>query len=222
MRKKINKWFYFFIVFFLTSCIEIIDDLKINQNGSGTFKYTINLSSSKTKVGTFLSLDSLDGKKVLKTPEIKQKINLIRIKLKEQEGITNVLITEDYVNYIIKLQLDFNNVENLELALKETVKTFYQNGDYNYDWINYNNNVLCRNIPAFYGDYIKNYTFKEVDKLKEGSYFSITRFSNKIGKVENNKSVISKSGMATMIKTTPDSVIYNPKLLTNKITLNKK
>jgi hypothetical protein len=28
--------------------------------------------------------------------------------------------------------------------------------------------------------------------------------------------------MATMIKTTPDSVIYNPKLLTNKITLNKK
>ena len=45
--------------------------------------------------------------------------------------------------FIIKLQLDFNNVENLELALKETVKTFYQNGDYNYDWINYNNNVLC-------------------------------------------------------------------------------
>ena len=216
------KYFYFLIFLFLTSCIEIIDDLKINQNGSGTFKYTLNLSSNKTKVSAYLNLDSLDGKKVLKEPEIKEKINLIRLKLKQQEGITNVIITEDYVNYIIKLQLDFNNVENLESALKESVKIFNQSLDYSYDWVNYNNNVLSRNIPSFYGDYISSYSDKDIDKLKNGSYTSITRFPSKINNVENSKSVLSKSGMAVMIRTTADSVIQNPKLLTNKITINKK
>ena len=88
----------------LTSCVEIIEDLKINLDGTGTFKYTINLSSSKIKVASILALDSLYGEKVLKEPEIKEKIQLFKKTLQSQEGISNVLITEDYDNYIFKFQ----------------------------------------------------------------------------------------------------------------------
>ena len=54
----------------LSACIEILDDIKFNADGSGTFKYTINLSSSKVKINSILALDSLDGKKVPSKNEI--------------------------------------------------------------------------------------------------------------------------------------------------------
>ena len=56
--------FIFLVLFGLSSCIEIIDDLSLKSDGSGTFKYSVNLSSSKIKVNSILALDSIDGKKV--------------------------------------------------------------------------------------------------------------------------------------------------------------
>ena len=71
------KYLMFLVVFFtMSSCIEIIDDLTFKSDGSGTFKYTLNLSASKLKVNSILALDSLDGKKVPSIQEIKDKIKL--------------------------------------------------------------------------------------------------------------------------------------------------
>ena len=51
-----------------------MDELTIHDDGSGTLKYAINLSSSRVKVNSILALDSLDGKKVPSIEEIKTKI----------------------------------------------------------------------------------------------------------------------------------------------------
>ena len=51
------------LLFLLSSCIEIIDDISMNNDGSGTFKYSINLSQSKVKVNSYLALDSINGEK---------------------------------------------------------------------------------------------------------------------------------------------------------------
>ena len=67
----------FLCVFFvISSCIEILDDITFNLDGSGTFKYTLNLSSSQVKINSILALDSLDGNKVPSLEEIQQKIVL--------------------------------------------------------------------------------------------------------------------------------------------------
>ena len=91
------------LIFSLNSCIEILDDISFNTHGSGDFKYTINLSSSKLKINSILALDSLDGKKVPSKLEIENKIGeLIKI-LNCQEGISDVIISEDYEHYIFKI-----------------------------------------------------------------------------------------------------------------------
>jgi hypothetical protein len=212
------KYFYFLFIFFLTSCIEIIDDLKINNDGSGTFKYTLNLSSSKIKVKSILSLDSLYGEKIPKENNIKQKITELKNKLKQQEGITNVIVTEDYVNYIFKVQIDFLNVENLEKGLKNV---FSQNENNQQDWISFKNKTLLKRVPIFYLDEIKKFGEKEIDKLKTGTYTSITRLESKIDTFENDLSIRSKSNMSLMIKTTPDMLLINKSILDNKIILEK-
>ena len=215
------KYFYFLLIFFLTSCIEIIEDLKLNSDGSGTFKYTINLSSSKLKVSSILALDSLNGEKVPKVSDIKQKLSVFKKTLSVQDGISNVIITEDYDNYIIKLQCDFKNIENLESALKKSISTQYDNNDYDYDWVSYKNNTLIRKSPVFYLDQIKKFSISDVEKLKEGSYTSIYRFSSKIDTFENQYSVRAKSNMALMVKIAPNLIIDNQTILNNKIILNK-
>lgn len=48
--KRILFLFILGILFGASSCVEIIDDLTLNEDGSGTFKYTVNLSSSKVKL----------------------------------------------------------------------------------------------------------------------------------------------------------------------------
>ena len=209
------------LILLLTSCIEIIEDLKLNSDGSGTFKYSINLSQSKTKTSAILALDSLYGEKIPKIFEIKQKISLLKKTLKEQEGIANVTITEDYENYIVRLQCDFKNVEILERALKSSVSKLYQTNDYDYDWICYKGNTLIRKTPVLYLDDIRKFGDKDIDKLKTGTYTSITRFTSKIDTFENIYSIKSKSNMALMIKVSPDMLLINQNLLDNKIKLQK-
>jgi len=215
------KYFYFLLILLLTSCIEIIDDLKINADGSGTFKYTINLSASKTKVTPILALDSLYGEKVPKLNDIKEKVKSFKENLKEQEGISNVIITEDYINYIVKLQCDFKSVEHLESALKNSVKKLYQNDGYNYDWLSFKNKTLVRKTPVLNLDEIRKFGERDIDKLKTGTYTSITRFSTKIDTFENKNSIKSKSGMSLMRKVSPDMLLINQNLLDNKIILEK-
>ena len=60
-----------------------------------------------------------------------------------------------------------------------------------------------------------------IDKLKTGTYTSITRFASKIDTFENINSIRSKSNMALMIKVSPDMLLINQNLLDNKIKLQK-
>jgi hypothetical protein len=207
------------LLLLLTSCIEIIEDIKLNKDGSGTFKYTINLSSSKVKVSSILALDSLNGYKVPKINDIKSKVQMLKKTLKEQKGISNIIITEDYTNYIIKLQCDFTNIELLETALKESFKKFDESKNYDYDWISFTNKKLQRSTPIFGLGDIQKYGSKDIENLKKGYYTSITRFDSQIDTFENINSVRSKSNTALMLRVTPNLLIEDQTILNNKIFL---
>jgi len=215
------KIIYFLLILFLTSCVELIDDLKINLDGSGTFKYTLNLSSSKTKVSSILALDSLNGKKVLSKTDIQEKILNFKKSLIQQEGITNVVITEDYENYIFKILIDFKNVEDLEKGLKTSINKLYEFKQYNHDWISFKDKTLVRDLPNFYDVITTDFIGLDIDKLKTGSYTSITRFNTTINNFENKNCIKSKTNTALMIKVTPDIVFNNTKIFNNSITLDK-
>jgi len=212
------KYAYLILVFCLTSCIEIVEDLNLNTDGSGTFKYSVNLSSSKLKVRSILALDSYNGESIIKEPELKQKIQQARLQLIRSRGISKVSIVEDYDNYIVKLQFDFDDVENLELAIKSIFKTFYESEKYNLDWISYKNNTLSKNIPAIQSDYLSKFITEGADN---GCYISITRFGSTVKSCSNELITKSKSGKAVMIKVPTEMLISDSKVLANIIVTNK-
>jgi len=164
----------------LSSCIEIIDDLSLKSDGSGTFKYSINLSSSKIKVNSILALDSIDGKK--------QKIDQFTKTLDAQNGISNVKIEENYTDFMFKFQCDFTSVLALQEGLKQSIVILSKEKSIpqlDHNWLTWDGNKLVRSIPEITGKKINEINETDIELLKKGSYTSITRFDKVVEKFEN-------------------------------------
>jgi hypothetical protein len=206
----------------LTSCVEIIDDLTLNIDGSGTLRYNLNLSSSKVKINSILALDSLDGKKVPSIPEIKQKISRIEALLSEQEGIDNVAIEADYANFIFKLNCDFGSLEQLQSAMKAVIIDQNRNKpipELDYKWLSYRDSTLQRSVPELTIKKSKEINDNDRALLRNGTYTSITRFESEVDHYDNESARLSANKKAVMIRTDPYSLTQNPHLLDNVIYL---
>lgn len=207
----------------LSSCIEIIDDLTIHNDGSGTFKYTVNLSSSKVKANSILALDSIEGKKVPSKSEIKTKINTFAAKLKIQSGISNVIITINDVDLIIKLSCDFTSVSSLQDGLKVALLAISKSNDnkeWKENWVSFDGKVLNRNIPLLSMSLSDQIRPEDLNLLKTGSYTSINRFDRAINKVEKTSAKINPSKTACMLKVNTYDLQNNFSLIDNCIYLS--
>jgi len=214
--------YLFSFVFLLSSCVEIIDDISMNEDGSGIFKYSVNLSSSKVKINSILALDSLDGKKVPSVDDISLKLSRLVRNLETKEGISNVTFTHDYTNFIFKLSCEFSSVGKLQDAIKELVIS-ENNGreikGMNHSWITFEGNRLSRSIPQITINKARKINQDETNLLKQGKYTSITRFKTEIKQFDNEKARLSKNKKAVMVQTNPYALIHNPQLLDNTIYL---
>ena len=210
-------------LFLFTSCIEIFDDLTIHNDGTGTFKYNVNLSSSKLKINSILALDSLNGHKVPTIEHIKSEIVRIKSKFEAKEGISNVTIESNFVDFIFKMKCDFTNVSLLQTAIKEiiTEENILKNGeDLSHNWISLEGLKLTRDIPEINLKKSKELTANEIELLTQGKYTSITRFDRAVEKFDNPSAKLSASKMAIMLQTNTYSLLQNAKLLENTIYLS--
>ncbi len=203
-----------------TSCLEILDDITFNIDGSGTFKYTVNLSSSHVKLNSILALDSIDGKKVPSTSEIQEKIEGFAKLLSSQDGISNVYVDTNYRQFIFKIQCDFSNVINLqrgiEFALKETL-TQLENEDIAYDWITWDGSVMVRKVPDLDKWSLPSIKSEDSELLKKGHYTSITRFENRVNYFENPAAKLSKNEKAVMLRKSAFEVFNDHNVMDNII-----
>ncbi len=222
--KNLSRILILLVGFLSTSCIEIIDDLLIHDDGSGILKYTLNLSSSKVKVNSYLALDSVQGQRVPKIPEIKEKVAAFKKHLSSQKGITNVIIEENYTDFIFKFSCGFSSPQALQSAIQASAAHMAKDqtiAESNAKWIIWDGSTLTRSIPEITSKKVKELDKKDEDLLKQGSYTSITRFDRTIEKFDNQNAKLSKSQMALMLKVDTYSLKENENLLENRIFLSK-
>ncbi len=213
----------FSIVLFLSlaSCIEISDDISFKTDGSGTFKYVVNLSSSKIKVNSILSLDSLDGKKIPSIYQLKEKIEQYKEKIDSKEGISNVKLDANFTDFIFKFSCDFSSVTTLQNAFKDLLNEFKMKSSKidEVNWLLFEKNKVVRSVPILSLDLTSRLKKEDSEDLKKGKYTSISRFDRPIERFDNSVAKLSANKMAVMIQTTPFSLIQNIKLLENTIYL---
>lgn len=207
-----------FLLFSLSSCIELLDDIKINSDGSGTFKYSINLSSSKLKTESILALDSLDGNRVVKKPELISMIEIFKNQLALQSGIRNVVVTYDFETFLFKLSCDFDNVMDLESAITKSLEKSMNIEFENYEsMISVNSSEVTRFTPQIVTDHLTKSNYLNMDLLKTGTYTTITRLDKPVISNSNELAKVSKSGQSVMVRVSCDELLNNSQVLDNKI-----
>lgn len=221
MRKLLC--FLFALTLMLSSCIEIIDDLSMNLDGSGTFKYTVNLSASKVKVNSILALDSFNGKKVPKIDEIESKINQFRELLKNEKGIKSVQTEFNKIDFIAKISVDFSSLDELQTGIKSVLTQLDPSIKYTEDytaWIAWDHKSLQRMIPKLVEERIKTETQSDQELLTTGSYTCISRLPKTIQNSSNPACKLNPSKTAAMLRINTWDLKLNPSLLEHTLTLS--
>src|SRR5690554_8221011 len=90
---KLSKYLLLIVLTMsLSSCFELIEDTTLHADGSGSYKLTLNLSSSTTRINSIMAMDTIDGKKVPSRQELKTKMQEYISMLNSKEGISNAEI----------------------------------------------------------------------------------------------------------------------------------
>ncbi|WP_298504380.1 hypothetical protein [uncultured Maribacter sp.] len=228
MNRKALVYFSLFLCISLcTSCFEILEEIKLNKDGSGTIMVTLNMSKSKTKLASLMLLDSINGYKIPSEDEIDESFKDVLYHLEKTPGISNIKKTKDFENYVFTISCDFKNVDNVNGIFKDLIKKQNKNNYTNFTTTNlsYNTstNVFRRHFT--YDDAIKksfnNLKTEDRKVFDDASYTCIYRFENKVKNVSNTNAKVAPNKGAVFLKIDALSLILGEKNVENKIELTQ-
>lgn len=220
--KKFIYLLFLSCLFLLQSCFEIVEQVSLRKDGSGSFQLVLNASKSKTKLYSLEKMKVVNGRKIPSRNEINNKLGELEKTMLKTPGITNIKTTIDYDNYIISLSCNFNKISQLNEAvkniyLKEEPKGKVPTTIYQYNVANRTFNRF--NTFSFKNEYKK---LSNADKeiFATANFTSIYKFENTIISSTNKSSKIAASKKALMLSLNALDIATEKKLIDNKIILN--
>jgi hypothetical protein len=208
-----------FITLTMASCFEIIEDINVHKNGSGSYKFIVNLSQSKNQIDKIRTQDSILHFKVPTVATANEKINEVKSKLQMVDGISNVVITQDHTNYIYQLSCNFQKVASLNTAIISIWKTYDKKAPEGFSLYSYENGILKRNANTTEMQHIVNAAgSQERELLQKANYTVICRFDTTINVSNSMNYTLSPSKKATLYRKDVWSTIADKGISNNIIT----
>ncbi len=224
MKNKIIITILLFISILSASCFEIIEELQLKENGTGTYALIINMSESKSKLATIMMLDSVQGYKVPKKTEISQQVQKIKQHLSQIPGLSSIQTHFDFDAYTGHIKFQFTNLQQVGNAMKIIMDT-YQIKDYSIPTYYYNNTEkqVVRNFQMQPNTIKKYKNLKQEDQeiFNKAKFTSIFKFDRSIQSVSNTHAKVSSSKKAVMQQVTLNRLFVNDPIINNRIYLVK-
>lgn len=227
LRKTISYFCLLACLSLCTACFDILEEINLNQDGSGTMLVTLNMSKSKTKLASIMLLDSINGYKVPSKDDMNEAMKDVVAHLQKTEGITNIKKTKDFDNYIFTIACDFTKVENINDIFKELIRKQNKNGGTQFTTKNFSFNSGTKTFQRdfTYDPSIKK-SFARMNKedqeiFDETNYTCIYRFDESVKSVSNKNAKISPNKKAVMLRIDAMSFISGEKTVQNKIQLTQ-
>ena|SRR5690554_5539190 len=178
MLKLLSVFLLGFMAVLCTGCFELIEETQLNKDGTGSYKLSLNLSSSTVKVNSLMAMDSIKGKKVPSKAEIQSMIKDYALNLESMKGIANVETQFNASNWIFDLRLDFEDLNRLKdglLSLSEEISEKPIDQKVNATILDYSNQIYERKIGSLISQIWleKAKQNENYEKLKEGNCVSI-------------------------------------------------
>jgi len=223
MKKYIFNVVLLSISFLFTSCFEVVEEISLNDNGSGNISMTINLSRSKTKVSSIMLMDTINGYKVPKKREVEKHIQEIVTALKSIKGVSNVKYSTDFTDFIFNVSCDFANVDVLNKVILHFTTRNQANAVTNSKQFSYNKNTktFVRTYKYNLAREMQKISKKDRAVLRDASITTIYRFQSPIAMSKNKVARISKNKKAIMLSVSVKEMINHKTNIKNTIQLKK-
>lgn len=218
--KKVYFIPLFCFVFLFQSCFEVIEEVKMKDDGSGHFNFVINFSQSKTKINSILKMQKVNGYKIPSKEEIINEAAKLEELAQNTAGISNVKTNIDLTNYIFVVDLDFQKISHLNAVFLKLKNSKKINPTIATDYFTFSDKKFVRSqkvpIKALYDKLEK--ADKEV--FQTAKYTSVYKFDSTIKSFSNKNAIASKSKKAIKLNGSVINVINGNEKIENTITLN--
>jgi hypothetical protein len=212
----------FLALILLPSCFEIVEEVNLNTDGSGSFCFTINMSQSKLQLNSMFLLDSVNGRPMPKKENLSKAFDRVETALKEENNLSNIITKRNWDDYIFSISGDFINIEALNKAINK-INTIFDRTKNSSTFIQDNYSYSEKTFTRLYNyNLVNEYnSMSEKDKsvFENAKYTTIYRFATAVGAYSNPDAKISKSGKAIMLKVNVKDLITNTKTIKNSINL---
>lgn len=205
-----------------SSCFETVEEINLNNDGSGRMILTLNVSQSKAKVASLMKLKSVNGHKIPTQQEIVAELNKTASALRSTAGISNVKTTSDFNNYIITIAFDFKEVSDINTASSRIMQQYkipaYNIARYAYNKASKTFVKTYQLNPETKKQYMQ---LKQEDKdvFKNALYTSVFRFNAPVKALSNKEAKLSGSKKAVMFRTALTNIVNYGTSINNTITL---
>lgn len=206
-----------------SSCFQLIEDVSLNEDGSGSVVLTANLSQSRTKLASIMLLDSVNGYKVPSRADVRNEMAVVAERLAGMDGISQVTHQVNFDNYIAVLKFSFSDVSNLnevmETVFREMKVSTANKNSYRYDRQQNTFERVYTYVPQAKSEYD---SLKPADRavFKEAMFTSIYRFDRPVTRQTNSSARLAASKKAVMLQTPVLDLIHGRQSLSNHIQLS--
>lgn len=203
----------------LTSCFQIIEDLRFNADGSGEIKITINLSESKTKVKSIMLLDSVNGYAVPKPERIEAELAKLSEQMNAAEGLSKSSYKIDWEEYIFTMKCSFSKIDDLHAFSRELTKSakIKDTAMVNQSAYRWSTHSFIRQGGYNVADQYSKLKAEDQKVFDNAQFIGVYKFEKPVKKTTNPVARISKSGTAVMVKAQILDLILGKADLANEI-----
>lgn len=204
-----------------SSCFEVIEEVILNDDGSGHITMTVNMSQSKTKMKSIMLMDSINNYKVPSRADIEKNMAKMLDEIKSVNGVRNVVHKMNFEEFIFSVSCDFENVDVLNSVISHFSTDNYKanlasNKQFEYD----------KSAKTFSRNYHFNLS-REIDKVKQrdrevlqdATVTTIHRFESSVASSANAHSKVAGNKKAVMLRVDVTDMISDKKNIKNSITL---
>lgn len=227
LKNYLTYFTLFFLLILNSSCFDILEEINLNKNGSGTMVFTVNMSKSKTKLASIMMLDSVNGYKVPSEDDIELALSDAIAHLKKSKGITNIKTTKDFDNYIFSISCDFQDIASLNGITSELINKQNQREKTNFNTKNFGYEPIKQVFERKFKydasikksfDYLKK---EDRQVFEDAGFTAIYRFKDQEVKAVSNKlAKVAPSKKAVLLKVDAMAFIQGEKTIQNTIKLS--
>ncbi len=201
-----------------TGCFDLVEEVNVHADGSGSYAFEANLSQSKTRLNTIMALDSLDGFKIPSKEQIGKDLERAKKVLEASPGISKVDDKTDFDNYIFSLRFDFINIKFLNAALLSLHKSFDPGHSIPpKDGFRLDGKIFERINEYKVPHEIDKVPKKELALLNDAFLTCIYRFDQAVVSFSNADAKLSKNGKAILLKLSVPEVLKGTKNISDII-----